>query len=229
MERKFADRHDGYGLFDSPDQVSVRKEDVEYLLKEARRAFPDTPFTKENIITTFAGLRPLVHDEGTPSKVSRKHVIEESYSGVIFVMGGKYTTYRKIAEDCMIYLRKNRIPLVLPDFCLYGSGAMNVSSQEIAQHCALDVETVEYLKNTYGTKYQQVMKLVEQETAVEESAVPCSLAIEAQVVYAIETEMARTVEDIFWRRLGLEYNDCPTRQCQRRFKEYWQSIPSTVF
>lgn len=213
--------------FDSPNQVSVKEEDVDYLLREAQRIFPDKPLSKDNIITTFAGLRPLVHDEGAPAKVSRKHVIEETYSGLIFVMGGKYTTYRKIAEDCLQFLRRNRIPLALSQFHLYGSGAINAPSQEIAQHCSLDEATVDILKNTYGIRYQQILKLVEKNPQWKNCLCSCSPAIEAQVVYAIESEMAQTKEDIIWRRLSIGYNDCPTKQCRERIQQILAEFKST--
>lgn len=84
-----------------PDVVEARPEDIQYLLREARRFFPAVDFKEEKILKTFAGLRSLLRKAGAPSDVSRKHVIEESFSGIFFVIGGKYTTYRKIARDCV--------------------------------------------------------------------------------------------------------------------------------
>ncbi|VAX36691.1 Glycerol-3-phosphate dehydrogenase [hydrothermal vent metagenome] len=91
----------------NPDDVCAQDEDIAYLLKEVNHFFSGSMFSKENILETFAGLRPLVFQKGCPSKVSRKHVIEDSDSGVIYVMGGKFTTYRKIAEDTLEFIRKN--------------------------------------------------------------------------------------------------------------------------
>lgn len=89
-----------------PDDVEVEQEDIDYLLNGAKAAFSEISFSTENITETFAGLRPLVHQAGAPSKVSRKHIIQQSYSGVIYVMGGKYTTYRKIAEDSLKFFHQ---------------------------------------------------------------------------------------------------------------------------
>jgi glycerol-3-phosphate dehydrogenase len=85
---------------DSADEVYATSDDVEYLLNEIRRVFPDEQIDKKGIITTYAGLRPLMNTQGiAPWKVSREHFIKESDSGLISVVGGKYTTYRRLAEQ----------------------------------------------------------------------------------------------------------------------------------
>lgn len=84
----------------SPDEVYTCEHDVDYLLDEVRRVFPDENIDKREIITTYSGLRPLVDTEGKPAwQVSREHLIKESASGLISVIGGKYTTYRHLAEQ----------------------------------------------------------------------------------------------------------------------------------
>lgn len=84
----------------SPDEVYAEPADVEYLLNEIRRVFPDENISKEGVITTYAGLRPLMNTKGVaPWKVSREHFIKESGSGLISVVGGKYTTYRRLAQQ----------------------------------------------------------------------------------------------------------------------------------
>lgn len=84
----------------SADDVYADAHEVEYLLEEARRFFGVGNFDKAGIITTFAGLRPLVNTPGKPaSQVSREHLIQESRSRLISVVGGKYTTYRHLAEQ----------------------------------------------------------------------------------------------------------------------------------
>ncbi len=83
-----------------PDEVYAERSDVEYLLDEIRRVFPDENISKEGVITTYAGLRPLMNTQGiAPWKVSREHYIKESGSGLISVVGGKYTTYRRLAQQ----------------------------------------------------------------------------------------------------------------------------------
>ena len=115
-----------------PDRVAADQEDIDYLFRELCRVFPPEGreaqeiFKKEKIITIFAGLRPLVHKQGAPARISRNHVIKEAYSGIIYVMGGEYTTYRKIAEDCLKRIVRSK-PLVdtRVGFPVYGSGGNN--------------------------------------------------------------------------------------------------------
>ena len=87
-------------FFGSADEVYACADEVEYLLDETRRIFPDENIGKKGIITTYASLRPLVNTERTPAwQVSREHLIKESSAGLISVVGGKYTTYRLLAEQ----------------------------------------------------------------------------------------------------------------------------------
>lgn len=84
----------------SADEVYACADEVEYLLKETRRIFPAENIDRKGIITTYASLRPLVNTKKTPTwQVSREHLIKESGSGLISVVGGKYTTYRCLAQQ----------------------------------------------------------------------------------------------------------------------------------
>ena len=84
----------------SNDEVYANLDEVEYLLSHVRRLFPSENIDKKGIIPTYASLRPLVNTQGRPSwQVSREHLIKESPSGLISVVGGKYTTYRHLAEE----------------------------------------------------------------------------------------------------------------------------------
>ncbi|MFA4982525.1 MAG: glycerol-3-phosphate dehydrogenase/oxidase [Candidatus Omnitrophota bacterium] len=84
----------------SPDEVYATSADVDYLLNEISRVFPDEKIGREGVVTTYAGLRPLMNTQGiAPWKVSREHYIKESGSGLISVVGGKYTTYRRLAQQ----------------------------------------------------------------------------------------------------------------------------------
>jgi glycerol-3-phosphate dehydrogenase len=203
-----------------PDSVKVEDEDIEYLFNEARRVFPDVDFQNKDIISTFAGLRPLVYNEGAPSKVSRRHVVESSYSGVIYVYGGKYTTFRKIAEDALKMVTPKALIDTSVKFPLFGSGEITQSAKDIASTCALAVETVEYLMGVYGTRYQEILKLIEQEPELKEPIAKGTRAIKAQIVYAIEREFALQVEDIMERRLGLVYDDCDHSRCREVIKDF---------
>lgn len=201
-----------------PDRVATDQEDIDYLFQELRRVFPsaaDGMFKKEKIIATFAGLRPLAHQPGVSAKVSRQHLIRESDSGVVYVVGGKYTTYRKIAQDCLKKIMPSRSLVDTRNgFPVFGSGKIGESAQVAAEQYGLEIATIQYLMDFYGTRYKDVLALVRADPTLKEPLCTCSLAIKAQAVYAIQSEMAITQDDLIKRRLSLVYRYCRRGQCR---------------
>jgi glycerol-3-phosphate dehydrogenase len=185
------------------DDVKVEKEDVDYLLRETKRVLPKLEIAQDKILSTFAGLRPLVRQGGSASKVSRKHLFYESRSGLIFVVGGKYTTYRKVAVDCLkrIFLgfRTN------DPFTVYGSGEVREPAAAAARQYGLEPAVVQSLMDTYGSRYKDVLKLTEKDPSLKEKICEAPPVIKAQIVYSVQVEMARTPEDVLHRRLPLGY------------------------
>jgi glycerol-3-phosphate dehydrogenase len=83
-----------------PKDVCTTQADIDYLLKVSEGYFPGAKLTQEDIIASYSGVRPLVDDGSqSESKTSREHLIVSDPRNITFVTGGKYTTYRKIAED----------------------------------------------------------------------------------------------------------------------------------
>lgn len=83
-----------------PREVRTEREDVDYLLSVIHKYFPGMHISESDILSSYSGVRPLVDDQSeTESKTSREHQIISDPLGVTFVAGGKYTTYRKIAEE----------------------------------------------------------------------------------------------------------------------------------
>lgn len=85
-----------------PADVTTTAKDVDYLLKVTDEYFPEAKITAKDIIATYAGVRPLIRDEAeTESKTSREHLILKDPRNVTFIAGGKYTTYRRMAEQAV--------------------------------------------------------------------------------------------------------------------------------
>jgi glycerol-3-phosphate dehydrogenase len=205
----------------NPDEVKAEEADIEYLLQEAGRVFPNITFDRSKIITTFAGIRPLVADKGDPSQVSRKHTIESSSSGVYYVMGGKYTTYRVIAEEAIL-MAMPQLAHQMPygaQFALYGSGGGNEEHKIVSQRYDVPLDMVRYLQGIYGSRFKDVLEIARGHDRLKDKICSCSPAIAAQVVYARDVEMAKTAEDVVERRLGLSYLDCPVQNCRRAIDE----------
>jgi glycerol-3-phosphate dehydrogenase len=103
-----AGRHTIIGTTDTPtdehpDEVRASRADVRYLLSACNRFFPAARLTEDDVIAAWAGIRPLVATKrgATPSSASREHLIAFTPAGVLTVTGGKLTTYREMAEQCV--------------------------------------------------------------------------------------------------------------------------------
>jgi glycerol-3-phosphate dehydrogenase len=103
-------------------------------------------------------------------------------------------------------------------FPVYGSGEITESAQDVARQNGLNVDVAKYLMEFYGTRYIDVLRLIPNNPALKEPLCTCSPAIKAQVVYAIQTEMAVKGEDIIKRRLSLIYRPCRSGECVREIQ-----------
>lgn len=183
----------------SPDDVKADDEDVNYLLEETRRVFPSLALSRQDVRITFAGLRPLLKNEGTASKISREHEIFQSASRVFYIAGGKYTTYRSIAEDFVGRLAQG------PTIEHFFSEPLTEPPETLGESCGVTAETAAYLAGLYGSRLSAVMALCQNDPALKARIHPAHPAILAQAVYARENEMAQTVDDLIFRRLMLGY------------------------
>jgi glycerol-3-phosphate dehydrogenase len=102
--------------FDGPPEfVSVEREDVEYLLATVNRFFPTAKLRDDDILSRYAGLRPLVADsKGRPSDISRSHVIRQPQPGWWDIAGGKLTTYRLMAEQTVDQITRHLAGIFQP-------------------------------------------------------------------------------------------------------------------
>ncbi|MDQ3190218.1 MAG: glycerol-3-phosphate dehydrogenase/oxidase [Bacteroidota bacterium] len=90
------------------EHPTVSQKDVEYLINSVNEIFPAINLTKDKIISSWAGIRPLIHEEGKPPyELSRKDEIFVSKSGMISIAGGKLTGYRKMAERVVNKVMEN--------------------------------------------------------------------------------------------------------------------------
>jgi glycerol-3-phosphate dehydrogenase len=93
---------------ESPDDVKASDAEIDYLLASANYYFPDSRLTRDDIVETWAGIRPLAAAPpgANPSSISREHQISRDSSGVIIVTGGKLTTYRSMAAEIVDEVEK---------------------------------------------------------------------------------------------------------------------------
>jgi glycerol-3-phosphate dehydrogenase len=196
------------------DEVHADRSDVEYLLAESGRILSGLRLTRDSILYTYAGIRPLAFAGERESRISRKHrVIVEGRTGrIITIAGGKYTTYRHMAEDVVdAACRKLRIrtPCRTAGTPLAGSlpAALDEYLREavplLTERYRCSPETAEHLIHSYGSRAGRVLELVKDDPRSGEPISPDCGDLYAQVSYSIREERARTLCDIVLRRMQL--------------------------
>ncbi len=196
------------------DDVHADRDDVEYLIAESRRILPGLNITREAILYTYAGIRPLAFDGARESKISRKHrVISEGRSGrIVTIAGGKLTTYRAMASDtvdrvCTILGMKRACVSDKKPF----PGGLHMDYETYLKEALPDMtashrvseETVRHLIGLYGSKAERVLELVDMDPELGETISPESRDIYGQAAYSVTEEGARTLSDIILRRMHL--------------------------
>ena len=208
------------------DRVKAEREDVRYLLEETQRFFPG--FTPK-VLYTFAGVRSLIKAEGiAPSRVPREDKIveheQDGLVGLISLVGGKLTTYRKLAQEVvdLVMKRLNKEgECRTAQFPLYGGGIKDLSryireAQSRYSKLGLQEEQLENLIQTYGTKFEEVLQLIEEEPSWGERLCPHRPEIAAQVIYGVKREMVRSSADFLLRRTGVGLAACRGLDCLER-------------
>jgi glycerol-3-phosphate dehydrogenase len=190
------------------DDPRAEDREVEQVLESAARAFPGAGISTDDVISVFAGLRPLVAGNGgATSELSRKEQVIESDSGLISIIGGKLTTYRKMAEQAVdIVARRLGRPTrsVTREIELAGGAMPEREWKEAARRAATEfhipAETAEHLIRSYGGNYREVLEITRTSADLKANLIAGLPHIEAEVVYAARSEMAATVEDFLARR-----------------------------
>ena len=165
-------------------------DEIAFLLETVNPFLAQT-IGREDILSVFSGLRPLVTGEqSTTSKISREHHIDVSASGLVTVAGGKWTTYRRMAEDALRFAAEKG--LVERRTCV---------TRETPLHGAHKTDlTGDAYRAEYGSDAGVLDTLVAGEPGLEELFDPKLPYALAQAVFAVRYEMARTLEDVLSRR-----------------------------
>lgn len=189
------------------DHPAADPEDEEYLLEAVNHLFPGARIGEADIVSTFAGLRPLVAAPGHPSAVSRTHVILESPSGLMTITGGKLTTARRMAEELTDRLQKH-----LAERGVYARSACRTQEPlegaqiEAVEMGVADDRTARHLVETYGGDARWILGYVEENPALGEPMVPGLPYLLAEALYAVGHEMALTLGDVLIRRTHVIYD-----------------------
>jgi glycerol-3-phosphate dehydrogenase len=164
--------------------------EIDFMLETARLYLEKKP-SRSDILSVFAGVRPLVKsgDGGNTAALSRDHTIHIDNSGLLSITGGKWTTYRNMAQGCV---DQAAILANLPDRpCVTQNLNIHGFHPDAATFGSLSF---------YGSDAATIRKLIAEEPALGRSLDSELPYVEAEVVWAVRMEMARTVEDILARR-----------------------------
>jgi glycerol-3-phosphate dehydrogenase len=202
------------------DNISIDLADALYLISAVNNMFPAIELEMEDIESSWAGLRPLIHEEGkSTSELSRKDEIFTSDSGLISMAGGKLTGYRKMAERVVNRVARkmeedfqrnipdsntSEIPLCGSDFKKYkhvkkyiAEVYHRIEAEGFTEHDAW------FLVTNYGKQTEAILKTYKE---LKDKDIQVRL-IKAELRFGIDFEMVRTPMDFFIRRTGRLYFD----------------------
>ena len=197
------------------DHPTASKEDIAYLLKYLNR-YLTVKLTEENIISTYTGYRPLVSPRRpgrSTAKVSRTHAVLQSPSGLVTIVGGKLTTYRRMAQDTVDVLNhRDGSPVVHPtqSLPLQGSAGWPFVQRELEKKgsaLGLSHQTIAHLGKSYGAESLAILDLISGDPSLAQLLIDDLPYIRAEVVYATCYEMAVTPYDVLARRTSITLED----------------------
>ncbi|MDP3703089.1 MAG: glycerol-3-phosphate dehydrogenase/oxidase, partial [Candidatus Omnitrophota bacterium] len=196
----------------SLDSLCANAHEVGYLLEQVNHVLPGSHVQEDDVISTFAGARPLLSFTGSAAQASREHQVEVDRCGLVSVMGGKYTTYRVMAKDVVDTL-VSRFRW-RADRCLTDQVSLLETPQPIAldhwrqaiRH--VDPDLLARLLTRYGAGAFRILQLIDRDQALAQPVCPHHECLEAELLHAIQQEFACTITDVLARRTRIAFSSC---------------------
>jgi len=184
------------------------KEDADYLINSLKLFYPNAKVDYKNILSTYAGIRPLVMQKGKlESQVSRKHIIFFSDDNLLTITGGKLTEWREMAEDLFRHLEEKEIfPDVHKDkHWSRQPFIITLEKEEWLDELEksgvkLDKEISDHLYQQYGKGAIQVLDMIKEDESLKERIIDENDFIKAEVLYVLRYELSPHLIDVFRRR-----------------------------
>lgn len=211
-----------------PDDLRPTEEDIAPLVSLVNELLPGAPLTRDKIRHVPIGIRPLVFSDKSTYRASRKYEIydhslegDQQIEGLISVVGGKWTTSRRLGETVMdrvlpklqkldptavprlVQARTDKEPLA--GFPSFGGSASELWEQVALTHHRIPDTVLNHLFTLYGTEFQSILEIGRRDPDLMRrvSDEPGRFDILAQIQFAVENESAQTLTDILSRRLAL--------------------------
>ncbi|MFN2515148.1 MAG: glycerol-3-phosphate dehydrogenase/oxidase, partial [Pyrinomonadaceae bacterium] len=227
------------------DHVQIDDQEIDYLLRETNRVIPSASLTGQQILYSYAGVRPLPFtDDKDEQSITRRHFIRQNpgVRNLISVVGGKLTTYRSLAEQTVDLVFKKlqnsspkcataQVPLpgaAVPDFEAF--------CKDFKQSCGLPAATSNHLLRTYGARSSVILELVGEDSSLAEVFDIETGAIAAEVVFAFRDELAQSLSDCLLRRTmvglnsacGLNAVDAAARVAQKHLGWHEERVKQEI-
>lgn len=190
------------------DHIRASGAEVDYLLSETNRVFPQAALSRDDIHYAYAGVRPLpFKEEGPESAITRRHIIrvnKDVAKGLISIIGGKLTTYRNLAEQTIDKLARLQ-HLKLPgcrtrETGLPGAWGIDRAREALVALNLLSEQGVQRMLDVYGGRAASIAGLCRSDEALARTLDRAGRVLAAEVVFALREEFARTLADVVFRR-----------------------------
>jgi len=177
-------------ITDTPIEPRATEDEINFILETAGR-YLERPPTRADVLSVFAGIRPLVRagDGKSTAKLSRDHTIHIDSSGLLTIAGGKWTTYRNMAEDCVNHAAT--LAQLDERLCV---------TKNLAVHGSVYEASLPYELAHYGSDSRTIREIANSERELAGKLNAALPYTGAEVIFAVRHEMARTVEDVLARR-----------------------------
>ena len=203
------------------DHVEAEEWEIEYLIDETNHVIPQAGLTREDVLFTYSGVRPLPYKpEGSESSVTRSHIVHdhakggrnggEAVGGLVSIIGGKLTTYRNLSRQTvdLVYRKLGHKPPACRTAELPLPGGetddFEAFSVRFKAESGLPEALAVRLLSLYGARASEVLAIADEQPALRKPLGsperPETALIGAEVVYAFRTELARTLSDVLLRR-----------------------------
>lgn len=197
----------------SPENVRAAETDVRYLLAAVNHYFPDAQLERGDVVTAWAGLRPLAAGEGAagdPGSASREHSIMTTMPGLVRVTGGKLTTYRAMAEEIVDVVQQeggfDRVRSSTAQRPLEGGDVTDVKSAIMeATRTIGDGVVAERLVHAYGSAWRSVWAVVAEDASLRSRVAPDRPYLVAELRHGVTEELALTLGDLLIRRTPVAF------------------------
>lgn len=185
---------------------AATSKDIDYILEHVNTVLA-SPLTRDDILGVYAGLRPLLAGESEDtSALSREHAVARPQPGLISIAGGKYTTYRVMAEDAVNAAAEDLGPIkdsvteVTPLVGADGYAAMLNLKHELAAESGLPEWRIEHLLGRYGSRLYEVLELAQDDATLLKPVAAADEYLRCEIAYAVTNEGALHLEDVLARR-----------------------------